>query len=455
MSALRVAIVGAGPAGMYAAGHLLKQQGTYLDGRSVRLTTIPVEVDVFDRLPTPYGLVRHGVAPHHPEKKRITTEFDKIAELPGFRFFGNVDIGHTITAADLSQWYDAVIYAVGANGDTTLGIPGERLPGSFAAREFVGWYSGHPDHRDLDVDLSHSRAVVIGNGNVALDIARVLLAPIDELARTDIAAHALDALRDSKIREVVLLGRRSNRHAACTNPELEELGDLPGVDIHIDFGSSPKEFTDTDHTVERKLTTLRRYTERPTHTHDRRLNLRFLTSPTEIIGTDHVTALSVVANAIDDSGIRPTEVTETLDTGLVLRAIGYSGTAIPGLPFDPARGLIPHADGRITASSGSIPGAYVTGWIKRGPRGIIGTNKKCARDTVRALLHDAASGLLDTETTMTADAVTAEIRKHKPEFVDWIGWQRIDIHELTEGAAIHRPRLKLTEAARLLTVARR
>ncbi|MET9213481.1 MULTISPECIES: FAD-dependent oxidoreductase [unclassified Nocardia] len=432
MKPLRVAVVGAGPSGLYAAGHLLEGPGgTYLDGRLTALHTRAVEVDVFDRLPTQWGLVRHGVAPDHPDKKQVATVFEQIAARPGFRFFGNIEVGRDVLTRELAQWYDAVVYAVGATGDATLGIPGEDLPGCLAARAFVAWYNGHPDYSTAPIDLSGERAVVIGNGNVAMDVARLLTTPIDTLARTDIADHALDALRASRVREVVVLGRRGRQHGAFNNPELEELGHLPGVDLAVVHGE-PEDSAALDPSTARKLRTLHDYATRPSTGAERRIVLRFQTSPLEVLGTESVRGLRV----------RGPDGDEVLDAGLVLRAIGYFGTPTPGLPFDHDRGVIPHTDGRITG----VPGSYVTGWIKRGPRGIIGTNKKCARDTVRSLLADADAGALRPG-THTGEQVERALRERRPALVDQVGWLALDHHERAAGLAAGRPRVKVTDLA--------
>ncbi|MCE5291160.1 MAG: FAD-dependent oxidoreductase [Nocardiaceae bacterium] len=423
---LRVAIVGAGPAGLYAASHLLEGPGgTYLNGQLHYLVHRPVEVDVFDRLVTPWGLVRHGVAPDHPEKKLVHTVFDALHHRPWFRYYGNVEVWRDIQPAELSSWYDAVIYAVGASGDNRLGIAGEDLPGSWSAREFVAWYNGHPEYRNADFRLDHKRAVVIGNGNVALDVARILTLPIADLERTDIAPHALATLRNSAVREVVLLGRRGPEHAAFSNPELEELGDLPGVDLVVDRADVPEAAT-------RKLATLRRFAERPLHGHDRRIVLRFDTSPLEIRGRERVESVQVTGG-------------DVLDTGLVLRSIGYFGLPIDGIPFDTSRGVIPNEDGRVVG----LDRTYVTGWIKRGPRGIIGTNKKCARDTVRTLLADAST----TATSLPAMEVERRVRERRPDFVNAVGWLRLDDHERRLGRLAHQPRQKVCDPAEQLSLA--
>ncbi len=447
--ALRVAVVGAGPAGLYAAGHLLEAPGgTYLDGRLQRLVHHPVEVDVLDQLSTPWGLVRHGVAPDHPEKKLVQRVFEETASRNGFRFFGNISLGRDVTAAELTEWCDAVVYAVGAAGDTRLGIPGEDLEGSLSARALVAWYNGHPEAADLDPDLSGERAVVIGNGNVALDVARILSLPVEVLARTDIAAHALDALANSRIREVVVIGRRTQLHAAFNNPELEELGRLPGVDVAVERDELSHGLLDTlDATTRRKVETLRRYADHAGNGNARRIVLRFLAAPARILGTDRVTGIQLATNHAVREGdtvrVRPDGRQQNLAAGLVLRSIGYFGTPVPGLPFDEAQGVVPNDEGRVLDAGTPLPGVYVTGWAKRGPRGIIGTNKVCARDTVRSLLADLDR--LPTATTLTAADVETVLRSRRPALVDQYDWLRRDAAERRAGRAAGRPRVKILD----------
>ena len=455
---LRVAVVGAGPAGIYAAGHLLAgPAGTYVDGRLVDLTDGPVEVDVLERLPTPWGLVRGGVAPDHPDKKLVAELFETIARRPGFRFFGNVEVGRDVQPAELTRWYDAVIYAVGAAGDRALAIPGEALAGCLSAREFVAWYNGHPDYSDLRVDLSCERAVIIGNGNVALDVARILTLDCEALARTDIADHALRALRGSAIREVVILGRRGHLQAAFNTPELEELMRLPGVDLVVDEVPTADDMLDPPGwSVQRKLDVLRDCASSPPARRRKRIVLRFLTSPTALTGTDRVESVLVVRNRLEHGAdrrvrVRPTDERSAIPTGLVLRAIGYFGQSVPGLPFDEERGVIPNNGGRVLAGDQPTPGTYVTGWIKRGPSGIIGTNKKCSRDTVRALLADAVAERLPTGNTLDATAAATALSGRQPALVDDAGWRAIDRLERTAGRLTDRPRVKLSTMQELLS----
>jgi ferredoxin/flavodoxin---NADP+ reductase len=445
---LRVAVVGSGPSGFYAAGHLQAQAGR------------PVEIDVYDRLPTPWGLVRGGVAPDHPKIKSVTRVYEKTAAQPGVRFFGHVEVGRDVGHEDLAQWYDAVIWAVGTAGDRRSGIPGEDLAGSVSATEFVGWYNGHPDFRELEFDLSGERAIVIGNGNVALDVARMLTLAYDELAVTDIADHALEALRDSAISEILVLGRRGPEQAAFTTPELLELGELTAADVVVD----PLDLDLPDHLRERELGhTARRnaevldeYARRSPSGKPRRIALRFLASPVEILGDGRVEALTVARNELvrDERGAvraKASGETETIEAGLILRAIGYTGTPLPGIPFDPERGLIPHEAGRVVDAAGPVRGAYVTGWIKRGPSGVIGTNKKCAQETVDALLEDLEADRLDLAAPRpTAEEVLARVRERQPLLVDYEGWQAIDRHERRLGEPAGRPRVKLTRIPELL-----
>jgi ferredoxin--NADP+ reductase len=450
MKQLRVAVVGSGPAGLYAIEYLLEKQG------------IDVEVDLFERLPTPWGLVRAGVAPDHPDKKRVTDrQFDVLLKDSRVRFFGNVEVGRDIQPAELAVWYDAVVYAIGASTDVRMGIPGEKLPGCWAAREFVGFYNGHPDYSHLRFDLSCQRAIVIGNGNVALDVARILTMPVTELERTDIADHALQALHGSAIREVVILGRRGHLQGAFHNPELEELEHLEGVDVLVDGddlnGDRDVVIEDADWETRRKVQTLRRLAARaptPGHKH---IVFRFLSSPVELLGRGKVEQVLVARNHLerDEQGqlhARPTEEESIIDAGLVLRAIGYRGTPFAGLPFDERRGVIANRAGRVVEHGVVMPGVYVTGWIKRGCKGIIGSNRKCARDTVAALFEDLDAGRLTFRAPHQQDAL-AFVRLRTPDAVTLGGWLEIDRQERNAGRAQHRPRVKLTENAELLAAA--
>ena len=340
-SPLRVAIVGSGPAGFYAAGHLLKSKSH---------PDLCVQVDMYDRLPTPWGLVRGGVAPDHPNIKAVSRVYEKTAAHPEFRFYGNVELGRALWRDDLIDRYHAVIYAVGSQTDRRMGIPGEDLPGSWAATEFVAWYNGHPDYRDLEFDLSHERAVVIGNGNVATDVARMLALTREELATTDVADHALEVLAESRVREIVVLGRRGPAQAAFTNPELLELGEMSDADIFVDPGDAeldPQsraflESDDASMTVRKNVEIISGYAAREPTGKPRRIVLRFVVSPVAILGDERVEGIRICHNELvpDESGAlraRPTDALEELECGLVFRSIGYRATPLEGLPFDERR----------------------------------------------------------------------------------------------------------------------
>jgi ferredoxin--NADP+ reductase len=444
---LRVVIVGSGPSGFYAAGSLLAQED--------RL----VEVDMLERLPTPWGLVRSGVAPDHPKIKSVTRVYEKTAEHARFRWYGNVDVGRDVSRAELLERYDAIVYAVGAESGRLLDVPGANLPGVAPATHFVGWYNGHPDHRDHDFDLSVEHAVVIGNGNVAVDVGRMLSLSHDELRTTDIADHALHAMRESLISSVTLLGRRGPVQAAFTTPELRELGELERADVVVD----PTDLALDDHslaaledeaspTTKRNIAVLQGFAARDRDaSRPRTIALRFLRSPVEIVGDGRVEGVVVAVNELvlrEDGTLaaRPTGRTETLSAGLVLSSIGYRGRPVTGLPFDDARGLIPNHEGRVVGRERE----YVTGWIKRGPNGIIGTNKKCAQATVQHLLAD----LDDLRGELPSAQATADwLHDRQPRLVTGEHWAAIDAHERGLGAPALRPRVKLTRVAELLAVA--
>ena len=445
---LRVAIIGSGPAGMYALEHL--QAADHLD----------VEVDLFDRLPVPWGLVRYGVAPDHPEKKLIGDRlFNYFLGRHNVRFFGNVEVGKDIQHAELAEWYDGVIYAVGAGADTPMGIPGEDLSGSWAAREFVAWYNGHPDFSDLKIDLAVRRAVIVGNGNVALDVARILTLPIEELERTDIADYAIEALAESSIEEIVILGRRGSLQGAFNNPELEELEHLEGVAVSVEADDLPAAsdvtLEDADWHTRRKIKTLRRLVQRE-HSHIRkRIVFRFQSSPTELSGEGKVEQVRVVRNQLenDENGnvkARATDEESLIEAGLVFRAIGYRGVPVVGLPFDEQRGVVENECGRVSKNGESIPGVYVTGWIKRGSQGIIGTNKQCAGETVGCFLTDLADGKINQDGTLSADEISAKLDERNLTTVSEQGWRKIDLAEREEGRKLGRPRVKFYEVDKML-----
>ncbi len=447
-------IVGAGPAGFYAAEHLLRQD------------RLAVEVDMLDRLPTPFGLVRYGVAPDHQKIKAVTAAFDKTASHPRFRFFGNVELGRHVGVADLRDYYDQIVYTTGAQTDRRMGIPGEDLGGSHPATEFVAWYNGHPDFRDCRFDLGQERVAVVGVGNVAVDVARILCRLPEELARTDVADYALAALRESRVREVYLLGRRGPAQAAFTNPEIKELGELPGADITArpdEVELDPLSRAELDRTPDRatakKVEILRDYAARPATGKPRRLVLRFLVSPVELIGdpAGHVTAMRLCRNvlAATPAGTlqaRPTDQVETLPVGLVFRSVGYRGVALPGVPFHESWGVILNEKGRVVdpATRAPIVGEYTAGWIKRGPTGVIGTNKPDAVETVAGMLEDAAEGRRLRPARPDAAAAEAFLRGRQPRLVTYADWKRLDAIETARGREQGRPRVKLTRVDEML-----
>ncbi len=454
MRPYHVAIVGSGPSGFFAAASLLKFADLPDSDRDVR-------VDMLEMLPTPWGLVRSGVAPDHPKIKSISAQFDKTAADARFRFFGNIKVGEHVTPAELAQRYDAVVYAIGAQSDRALHIPGEELPGSVAAVDFVGWYNAHPHFDGMAPNLAGGRAVVVSNGNVALDVARILVSDPQALANTDIADHALASLDIRGVEEVVVIGRRGPLQATFTTLELRELGDMEGlgdVDVILD----PADFADiTDEdleaagkTVKQNIRVLRKYVDEPPQESKRRIVFRFCTSPIELHGEDRVESIVLGRNELvrDPNGrvvAKDTGEREELPVQLVVRAVGYRGVPAPGLPFDERSGTIPHTDGRIDGSRNE----YVVGWIKRGPSGVIGSNKKDSQETVDTLLDDLATAGVD-ERGSEYDVELAEwLLEHQPKLVTGEHWQLIDAHERASGETVGRPRVKLASVAELLRIA--
>ena len=446
----RAAIVGAGPSGFYAADQLLKAGW---------------EVDLFDALPTPYGLVRAGVAPDHPKIKSVIRVYAKTASHESFRFFGGVTLGRDLTRGDLLARYHAVIYAVGTSTDNRLGIPGEDRPGSHPATEFVAWYNGHPDYAEHLFDLNGGRAVVIGNGNVAIDVARMLVLDPRELEPTDTADHAIEAFGGAGVTEVLLVGRRGPAEAAFTNPELRELGELERADVIVDPAQLEGVAEPEDATKRRNVEILRDYAQRTPTGKSHRLELRFLRSPVEILGEGEdgpVTGIRLAVNRLvtaEDGRVHAerTGEEEVVECGLVLRSIGYRGLPLAGIPFDDRRGLIRNDGGRVQNDDGSAcPGEYAVGWIKRGPSGVIGTNKKDAADTVARIVEDEQAGSLGRPDPELADAEAVEswLADRAPGFVSWEGWEAIDAHETALGEPTGRPRVKLVRLAELIEAAR-
>jgi ferredoxin--NADP+ reductase len=451
---LRVAIVGAGPTGFYAAEHLMKRDGLH------------VEIDMYDRLPTPFGLVRGGVAPDHQKIKTVTKAYERVASNPNFRFYGNVEFGTDVTLDQLRDHYHQIIFSTGAQTDRDLGIPGDDLAGSHAATEFVAWYNGHPDYRDRVFDLSRERVAVIGIGNVAVDVCRILCRTPEELEKTDIADYALEALRKSRVKEVYMIGRRGPAQAAYTYPEAKEIGELEDADVIV----LPEEATldplsrkqfeaSEDKDILRKVEIIQEYARREPAGKSRRLVLRYLASPVELFGDDsgRVAKMRLVKNELyesDDGTLRPraTDTFEEMPVDLVFRSVGYRGVPLPGVPFHERWGVIENEKGRVVESETRSPvvGLYTAGWIKRGPSGVIGTNKPCAGETVECMMEDLAAGSVLQPANPGVEAAEAMVRAAKPQFVSWEDWKRLDEIEIARGQELGRPRLKFTRIEDML-----
>ena len=441
---LRVAVIGSGPAGLYAAEALIKQ------------STIPVTVDVFDRLPVPYGLVRYGVAPDHYKIKSVISVYEKTLADPRVRFFGHVEFGRDLTRADYRRLYDAVIYAVGASSDRNLAIAGEDLAGSISATEFVAWYNGHPDAATRALTLDARGVAVVGVGNVAVDVTRILAKTRDELAETDIADHALPVLAQSAVTDIYVLGRRGPVQAKFTTKELSELGELANADIivkpeEVELDAVSEAALTGQRVAQRNLDVLRAFATKPLEGKPRRIHLRFLVSPVEILGTERVEGLVIERNRLDEQQRAVgTGDYETLEVQMVLRSVGYKGVPLADVPFDARTQVVPHRAGRVTdgADGDVLPGEYVTGWIKRGPSGLIGTNKADSVETVKSLLEDAPN--LPPAAEGDPDAVEALLRERNVRYVTMDDWMEIEKYETTLGEAQGRPRVKIVHIEEML-----
>jgi ferredoxin--NADP+ reductase len=451
MRPYHVAIVGSGPSGYFAAASLLKFADATDDA--------DVRVDMLEMLPTPWGLVRSGVAPDHPKIKSISAQFEKTALDARFRFFGNIVVGDHVQAAELAERYDAVIYAVGAQSDRSLGIPGEDLDGSVAAVDFVGWYNAHPHFEEMAPDISSGRAVVVGNGNVALDVARILVTDPDVLATTDIADHALKSLHDRGVEEVLIVGRRGPLQAPFTTLELRELGDLEGL-ADVDVIVDPADFADiadedveaAGKTVRNNIKVLRGYAEREPRGAKRRIVFRFRTSPIELKGEGRVESIVLGRNQlVEDNGrivAKDTGEREEVPAQLVVRAVGYRGVPTPGLPFDEKSGTIPHTAGRIDGSRNE----YVVGWIKRGPTGVIGSNKSDSQETVDTVVSDLSGGQLPDVDADYSEKLVEWLLDRQPKLITDDHWKLINEYERAAGEPHGRPRVKVTSVAELLRI---
>jgi ferredoxin--NADP+ reductase len=449
MRPLHVAIIGSGPSGFFAAASLFKAADAD--------DNLDIAVDMLEMLPTPWGLVRSGVAPDHPKIKSISKQFEQTAEDARFRFFGNVAIGEHVSPAELAQHYDAVVYAIGTQADRPLNIPGEELPGSVAAVDFVGWYNAHPHFAEITPDLSGARAVVVGNGNVALDVARILVTEPDVLAQTDIADHALESLRPRGVEEVIVIGRRGPLQTAFTTLELRELADLENVDVVVDPADFENISEDDAAAVgkicKQNIKALKGYVGREPRPGHRRIVFRFLTSPIEIAGEERVEKIVLGTNELvsDDNGrvvAKDTGAREEVPVQLVVRSVGYRGVPTPGLPFDEKSGTIPNTAGRVHGSRNE----YVVGWIKRGPSGVIGTNKKDSQETVDTLIADLSGAELADFGADHADKLADWLHSRQPKLVTDAHWKLIDEHERSTGEPHGRPRVKLPNLAKLLHI---
>jgi ferredoxin/flavodoxin---NADP+ reductase len=440
-----IAIVGSGPSGFFAAEALLK-------------SAAGVRIAMFDRLPTPYGLVRSGVAPDHQHIKQVVKVFDALAANPNFAFLGNVEIGRDITLDWLRGRYDAVILAYGAAGGTSLGIPGGELAVSMTATDFVGWYNGHPDFHNVAPRFDHESAVVVGNGNVAIDVARILLSDHARLAKTDIADHALIALRESRVKRVHLIGRRGPLQAAFTTPELRELLGLSGLRVVLDpdvlrLDDDERAFLDlpTNAATKRNLGALGDAAARSHEGTAKELHLNFLASPVAIEGVDRVEAVHCVRNRLDgpvEARLAvPATASFAIPAGLAIACVGFQGKPIDGVPFDVRRGIIPNLDGRVTGLAGSGAPVYVTGWIKRGATGVIGTNRADGAETVRTLLSDLRDGRRSVKSASANPPVSNSC-------VDFDDWKRIDEIERLAGRETGRPRCKIVTIEQMMDVVR-
>jgi ferredoxin/flavodoxin---NADP+ reductase len=445
---IHVAIVGAGPSGFYAAEALLRSD-------------LPVQVNMIERLPTPFGLVRSGVAPDHPKLKEAILVYDRIAHAPGFNFLGNVSVGRDVSVAELRAAHHAVIFACGAETDRRMGIPGEDLPGSYTATEFVGWFNGHPDYRDRTFDLSQGVVAIVGQGNVAADVCRILAKPVAQLRATDIAEHALDALAKSRVKEIHVIGRRGPVQAKFTTKELRELGEIADCSVLVDPAELTLNAESEAELAHRSningpgnLSLFRAFASRKVRFGRRTIWFRFHLSPAALVGDRHVEKIILTRNLLEGAPFaqvaRPTKEQIEIPCGLVFRSIGYRGVPIPGLPFDEARGTVPHATGRVLDGAGTVEGLYVTGWLKRGPTGIIGTNRADSVETVQSLLAELPK--ICKREKPGAEALGPLLERRGIRVLNYQNWLKIDAAEIDRGKPKGKPREKFTRIHEMLAV---
>ncbi|MBL4681203.1 MAG: FAD-dependent oxidoreductase [Pseudomonadales bacterium] len=457
-SPLRVAIIGSGPAGFYVVSNFLKHRDLH------------VTMDMFERLPTPFGLVRAGVAPDHQKYKSVTRVYDRSAKNDNYRFFGNVTYGEHISLEDLKQHYHQIIFTTGAQTDRSLGVPGESLVGSHSATDFVAWYNGHPDYVDCQFDLSQKEVVIVGLGNVAVDVARILCKTENELKHTDIADYALTALKSSHVKNVTILGRRGPAQAAFTPPEIREMGELEDADVSVSYNEAHIDETSRrlleasgDKNTKKNVAIIEEFSEWHAHEKSKQLTIRFLVSPTEIVGDDegHVTGIKLVKNEtyLDEDGAikaRAIGEEETLPAGLVFRSVGYRGVPLPDIPFNEAKGIIFNHEGRVTDADGVVQtGLYVAGWIKRGPTGVIGTNKTDAKETVDHMVEDVKRGVTFEPASSDYEATKAFIFSRQKDAITYDDWTQLDQKEIESGIKEERPRVKFTALSEMLDVLER
>jgi ferredoxin/flavodoxin---NADP+ reductase len=445
---IHVAIVGSGPSGFYAAEALLR-------------SGLPIRVDMLERLPTPFGLVRSGVAPDHPKLKQSILVYERIARTPGFNFFGNVQVGRDLTVPELRAAYHAVVFACGAETDRRLGIPGEDLPRSHTATEFVGWFNGHPDYRDQTFDLGQETVAIVGQGNVAADVCRILAKPVDELRSTDIAEHALDALTRSRVREIHVIGRRGPVQAKFTTKELRELGEIAGcstlahaADVALNAESETELADRNNLNGPGNIVLFRAFAAQKPAVGQRVIRFRFYLSPVALVGDGQVEKLVLSRNRLEGPPFaqvaRSIGEPVELDCGLVFRSISYRGVAIPGMPFNDALGTVPHTRGRVIDGATTLPGLYVTGWLKRGPTGIIGTNRADSVETVEGLLADLSQGCVGEK--RGADATAELLESRGVRVFNYQNWSMLDTVEISRGKPKGKPREKFTRIGEMLAV---